>query len=1678
MLEISRNFITQKNLVKQGTRGENRQNKEELFNAKNNKILITNERANKMNDIFCCNIIPKNICLDKENSFIKKYQKEKCKHKSSKISKLFLNQSTKLFTNAFFISFFIISNILIFINTQNVNHRKLASYNDIVLKISGTGPQQVLKSGFSSPPNCILVNGENKTFDTNFKISLEDGENYVTLRWESESEPTKYDNMFEGLTNIIEADFSNFVFSQPQSLYYTFKGCSSLKAINFNNEIISAKISNFLGTFRDCFSLTSIDLTSFDTSETLSTANMFYGCKSLKSIDFSTFNTPFLTITDSMFLQCSSLTSLDLSHFETSKVTSMKNMFERCEKLESLDLSNFNASEVKSMANMFSNCKALTSLDLPFFDKSQLTDMRSLFSGCSSLTSIDLSCFNTSKVSNMCSVFYGCSSLVSLDLSNFNTEHATQMSSLFSGCSSLTSLDLSNFNTEKVVEMMEIFNGCSSLISLNLSNFNTEMTTDMEGLFYGCSSLISLDLSNFITNHVEYIDYIFESCSKLKYLDISNFNLSSAFSLADVFASCDDLQYINMKNIIIPEELPISDFLSGIPDNVVYCISNGGNIVYTIGSKKECPYNDCSEDWYKNKAMYILASHTCTRSCSDDETYQIFSNYKCYSECPTDTHMTIINKEKMCIDDCANGDLPFIKNYECVESCNSKDFFKKVCIMRNENIETIEYMVNIISNEIANNVYSFIEQESVINYQHGTYHVTTTQNQLMDLENNDTRIILNECENILKEKYGLNSNEDLIIYKMDYFFDEFLIPITEYQVFSHSLNVKLNLNFCKNAYIYVLIPVDINEDELYKHQPDSDYYSNSCFPDTTSTDCADINVLNQRRNEFNSNNLSLCEKDCNFLNYDTDAKKVKCSCPVKTSFTSLSELRNNKNNLLFILGDYNKIDTTIFSENDLESTSETVPEIESKTVPETDSEINSESDSENHLESDYDNTYKSDLKNDSDTIESSFILTDGHSISGDQSLEIPSTKISTIISLNTYIPIKKNISIDEVKNSFSHFFKNISNSNKSLDSLVNDFLSNGENSLVVNQEDLSLEIVPSDKQNEIGELSVINLGDCEAKLKQKYKINDDESLVIVKIDYYNTGYLVPKVEYDVYNPLTLEKLDLDVCNDTKIDILLPVSLKEDDLFKYNTSSEYYNDFCFPYTTEDGTDIILTDRKNEYVDNNMSLCDSNCEYTGYNNVTKKAVCNCEVRKDNISLNSEIGINKEDLLKTFIDIKSRLNLKSMKCYKLLFSKKGLISNIGSYVLLSIIFVDSFMVILFVAKGFMILSNKINFVRTMLKASEDLTNFNDKHDQNSKKSKMKKKSKNKNKMDGHKPKTHRGSKKNKMERKDSHKISYNNPNKKKAHKSSKSIKISINEDKTKSIQSRNNENSVNNITDEKVLKSYEKKRSTHKKNTNISEMNVSVYSKNKANKINEEKPLDRDLNIYKYNDYEMNNLLYEEAIKIDNRTYFQYYFSLLKQKQLLIFTFYTNTDYNSRYIKIVLFFFSFALYLTINTLFFDETTMHQIYKDKGSFNFIYNLPKIFYSTMISSLINIIITFLSLTEKDITKIKMKVEKEKQDLTRVVSNTTQCLKIKIPLFFLFNFLFLMFFWYYLSTFCAVYHNTQSHLFKDVLISFLTSLLYPFGLSLLPGFFRIPSLRDKNKDRKCLYNVSTIIQLI
>ena len=228
-------------------------------------------------------------------------------------------------------------------------------------------------------------------------------------------------------------------------------------------------------------------------------------------------------------------------------------------------------------------------------------------------------------------------------------------------------------------------------------------------------------------------------------------------------------------------------------------------------------------------------------------------------------------------------------------------------------------------------------------------------------------------------------------------------------------------------------------------------------------------------------------------------------------------------------------------------------------------------------------------------------------------------------------------------------------------------------------------------------------------------------MLIYKTDIYEEGLLTPRVEYEIYDIKNKSQLDLNYCKDLKIKVFLPCIIDENNEFKYNSSSDYYNDICYPYTTEDDTDITLSDRKNEYIDNNMFLCEKNCEYNGYDSNTKKAKCECDI-KINLPLISEIKFNKEKLLNKFINLDEITNLKIIKCYKALFSIEGLKNNIGNYTIFSIIFVNIICFIIFVAREckfiFALIYEIICKSRNGDKSFNSLNNYISKIDENNKK------------------------------------------------------------------------------------------------------------------------------------------------------------------------------------------------------------------------------------------------------------------------------------------------------------------------------------------------------------------------
>ena len=168
----------------------------------------------------------------------------------------------------------------------------------------------------------------------------------------------------------------------------------------------------------------------------------------------------------------------------------------------------------------------------------------------------------------------------------------------------------------------------------------------------------------------------------------------------------------------------------------------------------------------------------------------------------------------------------------------------------------------------------------------------------------------------------------------------------------------------------------------------------------------------------------------------------------------------------------------------------------------------------------------------------------------------------------------------------------------------------------------------------------------------------------------------------------------------------------------------------------------------------------------------------------------------------------------------------------------------------------------------------------------------------------------------------------------------------------------------------------------NSNLSEKNI----KNDKDKNSQ--------TIMDYNDDEINDLSYDLALQNDKRTYWQYYISLIKTKHEFIYAFIFNKDYNSKIIKIDLFVFGFGLNYTVNGLFFNDDTMHNVYESKGLFDVSYQLPLIVYSSFISMFLGALVQMLGLSNDAI--IDFKQSEETKDINEREEKLIKKLKLNL----------------------------------------------------------------------------------
>ena len=655
----------------------------------------------------------------------------------------------------------------------------------------------------------------------------------------------------------------------------------------------------------------------------------------------------------------------------------------------------------------------------------------------------------------------------------------------------------------------------------------------------------------------------------------------------------------------------------------------------------------------------------------------------------------------------------------------------------------------------------------------------------------------------------------------------------------------------------------------------------------------------------------------------------------------------------------------------------------------------------------------------------------------------------------------------------------------------------------ITTENVILEMTSTDKQDENDPtISFIDLGKCEEILKSKNNIPEDESLIIYKSDIKKYDFSTTYVLYEIYNPLKLEILDLTPCYEEQIKISVPVILNNDTKALYNslnnsgynlfdTNDSFYNDICAIYTTENGTDINLNDRQHAIEDNTGSLnfCQEGCTMIDFNNKTQKAECNCNIQEiKNVTNLNDFDFSTKLLNNIFGQLKYS-NYLVMKCYKLLYDFELLQKNIG-FIFMMIIFISLLVLLLiYIIKG----RSKIEYYIQAVLTNKSIYIKNRKELNSNSFKTINNKIPIINSSKNNDEKLEDRIKRLKVKRK-----SYPSPikyikdvkNEKSNHENS-SINSSLkNLSKINSVKLKNINifpmNNLNFIKNKNKKKEKEKEEENALKSKSVKQNFMSLYNLsnkhvNKKHKLKnnkkQKKVLDLDhVNYQTLNIQELNNLQYEIAILIDKRTFFQYYVALIRKKQLIIFTFVPIDDYNLLTLKISSFLLQFSLFMTINALFFSDTTMHQIYTNNGDEDFKYHIPQIIYSSLISIVMNSLLRILSLSENDILSIKQ--IKSIKSSTRKANEVKAHLSIKFIIFFIVSFILTISCLYFISCFCAVYSNTQVVLIKDSMISFCLSMLYPFGLNIIPGIFRILALRAKKEDKICLYKFSQLISFI
>ena len=593
------------------------------------------------------------------------------------------------------------------------------------------------------------------------------------------------------------------------------------------------------------------------------------------------------------------------------------------------------------------------------------------------------------------------------------------------------------------------------------------------------------------------------------------------------------------------------------------------------------------------------------------------------------------------------------------------------------------------------------------------------------------------------------------------------------------------------------------------------------------------------------------------------------------------------------------------------------------------------------------------------------------------------------------------------------------------------------------------------------DLPWIDLFTCGEKLRAYFRNNSNEPLIIIKYGKISELTYEQELEFEVYDPDTFVKLNLSICNESDINLIINLPLS-DELVKalkniidqgydpFDISDKFYREICTPYDSENGTDVLLDAREEYYYSSlNNIVCPDHCHTSSYDLESKYLKCECPVNDTDITLNLK-HITGENIGNSFYSTLKNSNWKVMICYNLVFNWEMFKKNKGSIISLIFFIIYLGFIIYFILRGIQPLQvaiSKIMFVemKPELQIDQKDENGNDNSTNANNKLKLKKK-------------------KNKKV-----KIKNNPPKKENSRKINDGIIIVKDSDNTK----------ISSFSDSKKLKSGEKLMTAPNKSKNASFKNKFkkelIYTEGANLKKQEELTKEKEEQMLNLDNFQLNNLEYPDACKYDKRPFLTTYYSVLMREHIILFTFFSWKDYNLFYIKIERFLVLICTQMAMNGLFFSDESMHKANKS-DNYNFVQQLPKIIFSLIATHLIEVALCYFSMTDTVYYRIK-ELAKYKNNDEKIIDEIN-CMKRKIIAFYVITFLLFLFYWYFISAFCVVYQNTQKTFLLDSLISIIVQFIDPFFIYCFTTLLRYLSLAKCAKNNmECVYKTSYLIPI-